>query len=215
MNFPLRIPRARLWRGLGRRRALPRRPRPGEGLRGDDDRRDRLPPRRALRVVAVGPRGRRAGRPRPRASSCARTARREELPSKKMIILHPGDQLWEYIAGRRRLRRSPRPRSRRGPGRRAGRQDLARRRARGVRRGAHAGRHGGGRGEDEGVAGRAARAERDASASTWRPAPIVASNRTWPGDLRFPRTDSDASRPDPHGIRQRRHHGPRSPNPAR
>src|SRR5262247_1073873 len=24
---------------------------------------------------------------------------REELPSKKMIVLHPGDQLWEYIAG--------------------------------------------------------------------------------------------------------------------
>jgi N-methylhydantoinase B len=24
---------------------------------------------------------------------------REPLPSKKMIVLHPGDQLWEYIAG--------------------------------------------------------------------------------------------------------------------
>jgi len=24
---------------------------------------------------------------------------REELPSKRMIVLHPGDQLWEYIAG--------------------------------------------------------------------------------------------------------------------
>ena len=24
---------------------------------------------------------------------------REALPSKKMIVLHPGDQLWEYIAG--------------------------------------------------------------------------------------------------------------------
>src|SRR5262245_31990039 len=24
---------------------------------------------------------------------------REDLPSKKMIVLHPGDQLWEYIAG--------------------------------------------------------------------------------------------------------------------
>jgi N-methylhydantoinase B len=24
---------------------------------------------------------------------------REELPSKKMIVLHPGDRLWEYIAG--------------------------------------------------------------------------------------------------------------------
>jgi N-methylhydantoinase B len=24
---------------------------------------------------------------------------REELPSKKMLVLHPGDQLWECIAG--------------------------------------------------------------------------------------------------------------------
>src|SRR5262245_66322646 len=24
---------------------------------------------------------------------------REALPSKKMLVLHPGDQLWEYIAG--------------------------------------------------------------------------------------------------------------------
>jgi len=24
---------------------------------------------------------------------------REELPSKKMIVLHPGDRVWEYIAG--------------------------------------------------------------------------------------------------------------------
>jgi N-methylhydantoinase B len=24
---------------------------------------------------------------------------REDLPSKKMIVLHPGDRLWEYIAG--------------------------------------------------------------------------------------------------------------------
>jgi N-methylhydantoinase B len=28
-----------------------------------------------------------------------RDGTREELPSKKMIVLHPGDQLWEYIAG--------------------------------------------------------------------------------------------------------------------
>jgi N-methylhydantoinase B len=25
--------------------------------------------------------------------------RREEVPSKKMLTLHPGDQLWEYVAG--------------------------------------------------------------------------------------------------------------------
>ena len=28
-----------------------------------------------------------------------RNGAREDLPSKKMIVLHPGDQLWEYIAG--------------------------------------------------------------------------------------------------------------------
>jgi N-methylhydantoinase B len=28
-----------------------------------------------------------------------RDGTREDLPSKKMIVLHPGDQLWEYIAG--------------------------------------------------------------------------------------------------------------------
>ena len=55
--------------GLGRRRALPRRPRPGEGLPGHHHRRDRLPPRRALRLVAVGPRGRRARAPAPTPSS--------------------------------------------------------------------------------------------------------------------------------------------------
>src|SRR6202158_4229256 len=34
-----------------------------------------------------------------RAFILRRDGRREELPSKKMIVLHPGDQLWEYIAG--------------------------------------------------------------------------------------------------------------------
>jgi N-methylhydantoinase B len=28
-----------------------------------------------------------------------RNGEREPLPSKKMIVLHPGDQLWEYISG--------------------------------------------------------------------------------------------------------------------
>ncbi|PYM70524.1 MAG: hypothetical protein DME10_19675 [Candidatus Rokuibacteriota bacterium] len=34
-----------------------------------------------------------------RAFILRRDGRREELPSKQMIELHPGDQLWEYIAG--------------------------------------------------------------------------------------------------------------------
>ena len=75
MNFPLRIPRAAPLGGLGRRRTVPRRPRPREGLRGDDHRRHRLPPRRALRLVAVGARGRRARAPGPTPSSCEPTAR--------------------------------------------------------------------------------------------------------------------------------------------
>jgi N-methylhydantoinase B len=43
------------------------------------------------------------GRGAPGARAHAHVVRadgtREELPSKKMIVLHPGDQLWEYIAG--------------------------------------------------------------------------------------------------------------------
>ena len=67
MSFPLRIRRARLSAGLGRGRAVPRRARAGEGLRGDDDRRHRLAPGRALRLLAVGPlrRPARAARPAP------------------------------------------------------------------------------------------------------------------------------------------------------
>src|SRR5262249_57955128 len=33
------------------------------------------------------------------ASILRRNGQREDLPSKKMIVLHPGDQLWEYIPG--------------------------------------------------------------------------------------------------------------------
>ena len=73
-----------------------------------------------------------------------------------MIVLHPGDQLWEYIAGRRRLRRPARARPGGGAGRRAGRQDHGGRRGAGVRRRAHRRRRRGGRGEDQGVASFAA-----------------------------------------------------------
>ena len=83
MNFPLRIPARAAVGRLGRRRALPRRPRPGEGLRGDHDRRDGVPPRRALRLVAVGPRGRRAGRPRPRVHRAQATAPARSCPRRR------------------------------------------------------------------------------------------------------------------------------------
>ena len=74
MSFPLRIRAGAPERGLGRGRTVPRRARAGEGLRGDDDRRHGLAPRRALRLVAVGPLRRRARAPAgPRLRRCART----------------------------------------------------------------------------------------------------------------------------------------------
>ena len=142
--------------GLGRRRALPRRSRAGEGLRGDDDGRDGLPSRRALRVIARGVS--RAARPGARAHAHIVRAdgTREELPSKKMIVLHPGDQLWEYIAGGAGygdpLDREPA----------AVLADLLDGKISAAGAALEygvvldAGRHRGGRGEDEGVAGRAA-----------------------------------------------------------
>src|SRR5581483_438017 len=50
---------------------------------------------------ASSPWGLEGGAPGARAHAfiLRRDGRREELPSKKMIVLHPGDQLWEYIAG--------------------------------------------------------------------------------------------------------------------
>ncbi|MGH7339568.1 MAG: hydantoinase B/oxoprolinase family protein, partial [Candidatus Rokuibacteriota bacterium] len=98
MNFPLRIPRLRLrpdsggagrWRGgLGLEKVF-------EATTTD---------------VSVSHRGERfASSPwgleggAPGVSALAFIVRkdgtREALPSKKMIVLHPGDQLWEYIAG--------------------------------------------------------------------------------------------------------------------
>ena len=42
-----------------------------------------------------------AGRParRGRAFLVRRDGTREAVPSKKMLVLHPGDQLWEYVSG--------------------------------------------------------------------------------------------------------------------
>jgi N-methylhydantoinase B len=50
---------------------------------------------------ASSPWGLYGGRPAARARACVIRAdgRREDVPSKKMLTLHPGDQLWEYVAG--------------------------------------------------------------------------------------------------------------------
>jgi N-methylhydantoinase B len=98
MNFPLRIPRARLWQGSGGAGRF----RGGLGLEKVYE--------ATTTDVTVSHRGERfasspwpleGGSPGTRAHAfILRTdGTREELPSKKMIVLHPGDQLWEYIAG--------------------------------------------------------------------------------------------------------------------
>jgi N-methylhydantoinase B len=98
MNFPLRIPRVRLWTDSGG----PGRFRGGLGLEKVFE--------ATLADVGVAHRGERfasapwglhGGAPgrSGRAFIVRKDGRREELPSKKMVVLHPGDQLWEYIAG--------------------------------------------------------------------------------------------------------------------
>ena len=98
MNFPLRIPRLRVWKdsgGAGRFRG-------GLGLEKvfEATTTDVLISHRSERF-ASSPWGLEGGAPGARA--CAFVLRkdgtREALPSKKMIVLHPGDQLWEYVAG--------------------------------------------------------------------------------------------------------------------
>ena len=98
MNFPLRIPRVRLWNGSGGAGRF----RGGLGLEKVFE--------ATTTDVTVSHRGERfasspwrleGGAPGARAHAFIVRAdgTREELPSKKMIVLHPGDQLWEYIAG--------------------------------------------------------------------------------------------------------------------
>lgn len=98
MSFPLRIPRLRLWTdsgGAGRCRG-------GLGLEKvfEATATDVVISHRGERFASA-PWGLHGGAP----GACARAfivradGRREELSSKKMIVLHPGDQLWEYIAG--------------------------------------------------------------------------------------------------------------------
>jgi N-methylhydantoinase B len=100
MNFPLRIPRMRLWTGPG-----------GAGrFRGGLAawRRSSKPPPPTSRSptaasAAPPPLAARGGAASARAHAVILRAdgTRENLPSKKMLVLHAGDQLWEYIAGRR------------------------------------------------------------------------------------------------------------------
>ncbi len=98
MNFPLRIRRAGLWpdsAGAGTWRG-------GLGLEKvfEATTTDVTVAHRSERFHSA-PWGLRGGRParRGRAFVVRRDGRREELPSKRMLVLHPGDQLWEYVAG--------------------------------------------------------------------------------------------------------------------
>jgi N-methylhydantoinase B/oxoprolinase/acetone carboxylase alpha subunit len=98
MNFPLRIARARLWTGSGGAGRF----RGGLGLEKvyEATTTDVTVSHRGERF-ASSPWGLEGGAPGTRAHAHIVRAdgTREELPSKKMIVLHPGDQLWEYIAG--------------------------------------------------------------------------------------------------------------------
>src|SRR4030095_2044272 len=98
MNFPLRITRARLWTdssGAGRFRG-------GLGLEKvfEATTTDVMVSHRGERFASA-PWGLHGGQPGRSAHAFIRRmdGRREDLPSKRMIVLHPGDQLWEYIAG--------------------------------------------------------------------------------------------------------------------
>jgi N-methylhydantoinase B len=98
MNFPIRIPRARLWQGSGGAGKW----RGGLGLEKvyEATTTDITISHRGERFTSA-PWGLEGGEPgrSARAFILRKDGTREELPSKKMIVLHPGDQLWEYIAG--------------------------------------------------------------------------------------------------------------------
>src|SRR5262249_54819718 len=98
MNFPLRVPRARLWTGSGGAGRF----RGGLGLEKvfEATTTDVMVSHRGERFASA-PWGLEGGAPGARAHAfiVRKDGSREELPSKKMIVLRPGDQLWEYIAG--------------------------------------------------------------------------------------------------------------------
>ncbi len=98
LNFPLRIRRAGLWAdsaGAGTFRG-------GLGLEKvfEATTTDVTVAHRSERFHSA-PWGLFGGRParRARAFVVRRDGTREEVPSKKMLVLHPGDQLWAYVAG--------------------------------------------------------------------------------------------------------------------
>jgi N-methylhydantoinase B len=98
MNFPLRIGRTGLWAdsaGAGATRG-------GLGLEKvfEATETDVTVAHRSERFRSA-PWGLFGGGParRGRAFIRRRDGTQEELPSKRMVVLHPGDQLWEYISG--------------------------------------------------------------------------------------------------------------------
>jgi len=98
MGFPLRIRRAGLWTDSGGAGQF----RGGLGLVKvfEATTADVLVSHRGERFASA-PWGLHGGAPgrSAHAAIVRRDGSREELPSKKMIVLHPGDQLWEHIAG--------------------------------------------------------------------------------------------------------------------
>ncbi len=98
LGFPLRIARARLWTDSGGAGQF----RGGLGLEKvyEATTTDVMVSHRGERFASA-PWGLFGGAPgrSARAFIVRADGRREELPSKKMIVLRPGDQLWEYIAG--------------------------------------------------------------------------------------------------------------------
>jgi N-methylhydantoinase B len=98
MGFPLTIRRTGLWPDSGG----PGQFRGGLGLAKvfEATETDVVVSHRGERF-ASSPWGLHGGRPAPPACAFVvrKDGRREDLPSKKMLVLHPGDQLWEYIAG--------------------------------------------------------------------------------------------------------------------
>ncbi len=98
MNFPLRVRRAGLWRdsaGAGQYRG-------GLGLEKvfEATATDITVSHRGERF-ATAPWGLFGGKPATngRAVILRQDGSREEVPSKKMLTLHPGDQLWVYVSG--------------------------------------------------------------------------------------------------------------------
>ncbi|MGH7299223.1 MAG: hydantoinase B/oxoprolinase family protein, partial [Candidatus Rokuibacteriota bacterium] len=97
MNFPLRIPRVRLWNGSGGAGRF----RGGLGLEKVFEATTDVTVSHRGERFASSPWGLEGGAPGGRAHAfiLRKDGTREDLPSKKMIVLRPGDQLWEYIAG--------------------------------------------------------------------------------------------------------------------